>query len=89
MKLIEVDRLKEVFSKNVANGDAFEQLIDAQPTVDTEPVKHGSWKPFDEDEYTCSECGNIFVTIDGDHPLSHGFKYCPFCGAKMDERKEE
>lgn len=57
--------------------------------IDAEPVRHGNWKPFDEDEYTCSVCGNIFVTMDGEHPLSNEFKYCPFCGAKMDEVNHE
>ena len=58
--------------------------------VEAEPVRHGHWEPFDEDEYTCSLCGNIFVTMDGEHPLSNEFKFCPFCGAKMDAgRKEE
>ncbi len=61
---------------------------DLLESLEAEPVRHGHWKPFDEDEYTCSVCGNIFVTMDGEHPLSNGFKYCPFCGAKMDERKE-
>ena len=62
--------------------------LEDAPTVEAEPVRHGKWKPFDEvdeDEYTCSECGNLFVTLDGEHPLSNGFKYCPFCGAKMEE----
>lgn len=67
-----------------------ESEIECAPTVDAEPVRHSKWKPFDEDEYSCSVCGNIFVTMDGEHPLSNEFKYCPFCGAKMDaERKEE
>ncbi|MBP3889358.1 MAG: hypothetical protein J6F30_17170 [Cellulosilyticum sp.] len=32
-KLIDVDRLKEVFSRNVVGGNAYFDLIDAQPTV--------------------------------------------------------
>lgn len=70
-------------------ADGMIKRIDETPTVEAEPVRHGNWKPFDEDEYTCSLCGNIFVTMDGGHPLSNGFKFCPFCGAKMDEREEE
>lgn len=36
-KLIDVDRLKEVFSRNVVGGNAYFDLIDAQPTVEAIP----------------------------------------------------
>lgn len=32
-RLIEADRLKEVFHRNIASGEAFDQLIDIAPTV--------------------------------------------------------
>lgn len=32
-RLIEAERLKEVFHRNVAGGEAFDQLIDIAPTV--------------------------------------------------------
>lgn len=32
-RLIEAERLKEVFHRNVVGGDAFDQLIDIAPTV--------------------------------------------------------
>jgi len=32
-RLIEADRLKEVFHRNVASGEAFDQLIDIAPTI--------------------------------------------------------
>ena len=93
MRLINADKLRAWFESHsvwdVFSNGYIMGLIDEQPTVDAEPVRQGNWKPFDEDEYTCSLCGNIFVTMDGEHPLSNGFKFCPFCGAKMDERKEE
>lgn len=94
MRAINADRLKRSFEANtpIAFQDCvpgIHAIIDLEPTVEAEPVRHGNWKPFDEDEYTCSLCGNIFVTMDGGHPLSNGFKFCPFCGAKMDGGKEE
>ena len=71
--------------------------VDSQ-TVDDEPVRHGAWLPCDKKGYIltemalrdgrrwygykCSECNNIY----------HGnvfTKYCPNCGAKMDEERKE
>ena len=102
MKLIEVDKLLDNLRKLGEEGDyqhpdedwrdgVYESIdfVEEAPIVDAEPVRHGKWKPFDEDEYTCSVCGNIFVTMDGEHPLSNEFKYCPFCGAKMDAEEDE
>lgn len=39
MRLIDADRLKLVFEKNVVSADIFNSLIDAQPTVDAIPIE--------------------------------------------------
>lgn len=44
----------------------------AQATVDAEPVRHGHWE-----EFHCSVCGKM--------GWDNEDKYCPNCGAKMDE----
>lgn len=52
-------------------------MIDNEPTVDAEPVRHGEWLPVDElyDAFDCSEC---------DAMVHKPCNYCPKCGAKMD-----
>lgn len=64
----------------------FLNLIDAQPTIEAEPVRHGHWeikkvwspafppieRPF------CSLCG-------GRGSTSALYGYCPYCGSRMDE----
>ena len=57
--------------------------IQEQPTVDSEPVRHGKWDyvtVVDEGFWRCSNCGTPSEAI-GAKKL---YKYCPFCGAKMD-----
>lgn len=56
--------------------------------LDAKPVRHGKWI-MKKDPYgyfdeipVCSECGTTTK-------LRETYKYCPYCGAKMDERKEE
>lgn len=66
----------------------FRELINNMPTVgDTEIVRHGKWLhdllvvPLSntvKESIRCSECSTHW-DIDCD------FKYCPNCGAKMDE----
>lgn len=66
------------------------------PKVDAEPVRHGKWIYGEYeiamcDGYRCSKCG-YFVPWDYGHKSIDYIKeynYCPSCGAKMDERKEE
>ena len=66
--------------------------INAQPTVDAAPVKHGRWiekEGFDGDSYyTCSSCGCDWTTIDGT-PVQNNMRYCPECGAKMDLEEQD
>lgn len=67
--------------------------IDAQPTIDAEPVRHGEWQktPSTSDEYElkyeCPFCKfEIILEGYGDEGI---FNYCPRCGAKMDGGTEK
>lgn len=89
MRLIDADRLKEMFKKRYSDfEDVLEMLlgdVDEQPTV--EAVKHGDWilKHIGAGHYwECSVCHTnpcIYVTKDT--------KYCPNCGAMMDGDKND
>lgn len=66
-------------------------LIETAPTVDAEPVRHGKWMARKRNENEPSEaidCCSCCM-----YPISHvwqgDYKYCPNCGAKMKEKKEE
>ena len=66
--------------------NAIKDLADI-PAADVAPVRHGHWKEEegwspDNYYYTCSVCGEDYVTIDGRTP---DYNFCPHCGAKMDE----
>lgn len=83
MRLIDADKLrKDVLDlPNCYNGfsDTYDKamivdLVDEQPTVDAETVKHGHWMVDEDGNITCSECGHHGV----------GDNYCERCGAKMD-----
>ena len=57
-------------------------VLDATPTVDAEPVRHGKWMEIvthngctPDYDCVCSLCGNSGAPIDD---------YCRGCGAKMD-----
>lgn len=63
------------------------EIIDAQPTVEAEPRKHGRWievqriNPTDRMAICeCSICGDTVWVYDGQRT----WNYCPNCGARMD-----
>ena len=70
-------------------------VVDGAPTLDYAPVRHGKWKPWEDDYQTeswlqCSECGRKVMleyddwVTDEDVPrLTEQYPYC-HCGAKMD-----
>jgi predicted RNA-binding Zn-ribbon protein involved in translation (DUF1610 family) len=68
------------------------ELIEQQPTIEADPVKHGEWflvsttkHAYDiELEEKCSICGRYVYRYDT-QPQD---KYCPNCGAKMDKESE-
>lgn len=78
--------------------EAFKMLsrkIEALPSADVHPVKHGRWI---QDEHTysgcwtynyvCSACGEIGGSWLRNIRRDQMFPYCPFCGAKMDEEDD-
>ena len=62
--------------------------------IEVTPVRHGKWKwlscTYDrvpkEKEYECSNCHHKTIVHGDDMPWE---KYCPNCGAKMDEERKE
>ena len=88
MRLIDADKLrKDVLDlPNCYNGfsDTYDKaiiidLVDEQPTVKAEPIKHWKWLTNIHRRTVCSECGFRPETKTD---------YCPSCGAKMDEVDE-
>ena len=77
---------------------AIREKMERQPGVDYVPVVHGKWvdkneKPVPWDEYEpnapkksayCSVCGE-WLTASDEYPVTG--RYCPNCGAKMDDPK--
>ena len=63
------------------------------PSADVAPLRHGRWESFEdvfmETCYQCSECGFSFYLADGGTPKENEYHYCPNCGAKMEEGKDE
>lgn len=74
----------------------FENAIKAAPTIEAEPVKHGRWEhgkeisrtmlgnetiAIDYEDWHCSVCGRRYK----EYVLP--YRYCPNCGAKMDEEE--
>lgn len=57
--------------------------INSEPAAHVAPVVHAHWKYVDDDVYTCYKCSACGSTLAGDKS-----RYCPGCGAKMDESEE-
>ena len=80
MRLIDADALKLDIMCVYGSNPKYLNWLNHAPTVDAVPVRHGKWiTKSTGGEYfdCCSECGHI----EWDAPS----KYCPNCGARMDE----
>lgn len=96
-RLIDADTLIDCLRNDplFGNIDQFGVIgvIEAQPTVDAEPVRHGKYIGTEFDgyadgcpvyyEWKCSECGCVF---EKEEPT---YNYCPNCGARMDGEDEQ
>ena len=86
MGLIDADEAVKIIKRYDDRGLALDEVtritdgiareIEAMPTVDAEPVRHGKWKSMSErDEifgyvYMCDNCGHGFI-------ICENFNYCP------------
>lgn len=89
MGLIDADEAVKIIKRYDDRGLALDEVtritdgiareIEAMPTVDAEPVRHGKWERVEYSfvgGYRCSCCGS--------KALDDSFNYCGYCGAKMD-----
>lgn len=71
------------------------QLLNESPTADVQKVKHGKWEQQTEplgwedvDCAVCSVCGESYI-LNEDMDIDdwkEWSRYCPNCGARMDEK---
>lgn len=59
--------------------DDIDDVIDMQPAVDAEPVRHSKWVCRIPSVFSCGVCKGLAI---GNRPTY----YCPECGARMDGR---
>ena len=51
--------------------------VDREDTIDAEPVRHGHWIYFEQDNmFGCSKCARWMPR--------NNYLYCPWCGTRMD-----
>lgn len=70
-------------------------IIEHRKTVDAEPVRHAVWRRKDKEqaffgvEWECTNCHDT-ITLNGIlTPIGNGFRFCPYCGAKMKGCEQE
>lgn len=85
-----VDTPKELICSVTVDTD---EIIERIKERGWEPVKHGRWIPLNDQTAKCSLCGTMESTYGKDktgQALIHKAvkKYCPNCGAKMDEEAD-
>lgn len=67
-------------------------LVYSVPSADVAPVRHGKWVEYGENKdgthnMRCSKCGAGLKSKGhaNSYYTKHKYRYCPNCGAKMDE----
>lgn len=77
-----------------------DSMISDIPAVDAVEVRHGAWEPHPNNEFretdVCTACGTgttrreYGMNPDGKEWVTEwSYKYCPWCGARMDGRRED
>ena len=88
-RLIDAEKLKKHYAwwEDDERRHLFDQIVDAQPTIDAEPVRHGKWANDAIGVLRCSECKTQAPWKYGRDYIDYRWKanYCPNCGARMDQ----
>ena len=81
--------LKTLRDKGVPYKETFVNLMQYATIEEVAPVVHAHWR----ENLTCDtyqtnlECSYCQYDFDIDNDILDMFKYCPHCGAKMDEKE--
>lgn len=84
MRLIDANELNRLIQSgddlifDAATERELIYMIDHQPTIEAEPVRHGHWMFLPQKNsylWKCSKCKGNF---------DQQFSFCPHCGSKMD-----
>ena len=95
MRLINADGILQKYRSakyGTYDSDHVLASIENAPTIEAEPIRHGHWMSYEfATDYRwrkCSVCGTAdeYINILGLEAIR---RYCPFCGAKMDEEIED
>jgi DNA-directed RNA polymerase subunit RPC12/RpoP len=95
--LVDREALKSaIFGLTVCPGYEREYIsamffaINNAPSVDAEPVRHSRWRKAGlERLYYCHDCGRYAdMKYEGNLKVENLYRYCPHCGAKMQEGVE-
>ena len=103
MRLIDADALAKFIDYGHLNNpneklyseNDIREMIDMMPVINVvldfqaETPKHGHWDCNGFEPVRCSVCGITVDAINGIPWAIKSFNYCPHCGAKMDEVRDE
>lgn len=73
-------------SRGRSTATIMQDILDLPPVTPQPKTGQWIWELEDWNKWTCSECGYFKRT---DIHSTLGYKYCPNCGAKMEEKKKE
>ena len=91
-RLIDATRIEQYILNNCSDNEEinaiYAEIINA-PTVDAEPIRHGHWRDSRDTGVIFMECSVCKARAKKYAYLgavgTNGIRYCPYCGAKMDE----
>ena len=69
---------------------AVKKVIESCPSIDLDSLRPAAHWDMEEDAvgdpivWTCPNCKDSIIMYDGT-PMENGYKYCPYCGARIAE----
>lgn len=75
-----------ICTAEIKNADNQPQTLSTAPTIEAEPVRHGHWEEIEIELTWCEDDVDIIYkcSVCGENNIGKS-KYCPNCGAKMDD----
>lgn len=76
---------REAMRQVLRNASISDRFVDELPNADVSPVVRGMWEKSEKFHgyFCCSICNNAYVSPDW--LIGGKWKYCPNCGAKMND----